>query len=91
MTIGDDVLFAPNVSILTAMHIVDPKLRPKNADYTKAVTIGNNVWVGGGSIINPGVSIGDNSVIASGSVVTNIPDNVVAAGNPCRIIKYLNL
>jgi len=91
VTIGDDVLFAPNVSIFTATHLLDPKLRPKNADYTKAVTLGNNVWVGGGSIINPGVNIGDNSVIGSGSVVTkDIPANVVAVGNPCKIIKYLN-
>lgn len=89
--IGDDVLFAPNVSIFTATHLINPKLRPKNADYTKAVTIGNNVWIGGGAIINPGVSIGDNSVIGSGSVVTkNIPKNVVAVGNPCKIIQYID-
>ena len=89
--IGDDVLFGPNVSIFTATHLLDPQLRPKNADYTKAVTIGNNVWVGGGSIINPGVTIGDNSVIGSGSVVTkNIPANAVAVGNPCKIIKYID-
>lgn len=89
--IGDDVLIAPNVSIFTATHLIDPTLRPKNADYTKAVTIGNNVWIGGGSIINPGVTIGDNSVIGSGSVVTkNVPANVVAAGNPCKIIKYID-
>lgn len=89
--IGDNVLFAPNVSIFTATHLINPKLRPKNADYTKAVTIGNNVWVGGGAIINPGVSIGDNSVIGSGSVVTkNIPANVVAVGNPCKVIKHID-
>jgi len=89
--IGDDVLFGPNVSIFTATHLLDPKLRPKNADYTKSVTIGNNVWVGGGSIINPGVTIGDNSVIGSGSVVTkDIPANAVAVGNPCKIIKYID-
>ena len=89
--IGNDVLFAPNVSIFTATHLVDPDLRPKNADYTKAVTIGNNVWIGGGSIINPGITIGDNSVIGSGSVVTkNIPANVVAVGNPCKILKYID-
>lgn len=88
--IGDDALFGPNVSILTATHLIDPNLRPKNADYTKAVTIGNNVWVGGGCIINPGVTIGDNSVIGSGSVVTkNIPPNVVAVGNPCKILKHV--
>lgn len=89
--IGDDVLCGPNVSIFTATHLLDPELRPKNADYTKAVTIGNNVWVGGGSIINPGVTIGDNSVIGSGSVVTkNIPANVVAVGNPCKILKNID-
>lgn len=86
--IGDDVLIAPDVKILTATHLISPKLRPKNADYTKSVTIGNNVWIGAGSIINPGVTIGDNSVIGSGSVVTkDIPANVVAVGNPCRILK----
>jgi len=89
--IGDDALFGPNVSIFTATHLLDPNLRPKNADYTKAVTIGNNVWVGGGSIINPGVKIGDNCVIGSGSVVTkNIPANAVAVGNPCKVIKYID-
>ena len=89
--IGHDVLCAPNVSIFTATHLIDPKLRPKNADYTKAVTIGNNVWIGGGSIINPGVTIGDNSVIGSGSVVTkDIPANVIAVGTPCRIIKKID-
>lgn len=90
--IGDNVLIAPNVSIFTASHLLDPALRPKNADFTKAVAIGNNVWIGGGSIINPGVTIGDNSVIGSGSVVTkNIPKNVVAVGNPCRVIKAINI
>ena len=89
--IGDNVLIAPNVSIYTATHLLDPKLRPKNADYTKAVTIGNNVWIGGGCIINPGITIGDNSVIGSGSVVTkDIPANVVAVGNPCRILKKID-
>jgi maltose O-acetyltransferase len=91
VTIGDDVLIGPNVSIFTATHLIDPNLRPKNADYTKAVTIGNNVWIGGGSIINPGITIGDNSVIGSGSVVTkNIPANVVAVGNPCKIIQHID-
>jgi len=86
--IGNNVLCAPNVSIFTATHLIDPSLRPKNADYTKSVTIGNNVWIGGGSIINPGVTIGDNSVIGSGSVVCkDIPANVVAVGNPCRVIR----
>ncbi|MFA9397628.1 MAG: sugar O-acetyltransferase [Clostridiaceae bacterium] len=88
--IGDNVLIVPNVSLITATHLIDPKLRPKNADYTKAVTIGNNVWIGCGAIINPGITIGDNSVIGSGSVVTkDIPANVVAVGNPCKIIKII--
>ena len=88
--IGDNVLCAPNVSIFTATHLIDPSLRPKNADYTKAVTVGNNVWIGGGVIINPGITIGDNSVIGSGSVVTkDIPANVVAVGNPCKILKHI--
>ncbi|MBU3156174.1 sugar O-acetyltransferase [Clostridium estertheticum] len=91
VTIGDNVLIAPNVSIFTATHLLDPKWRPKNADYTKAVTIGNNVWIGGGCIINPGITIGDNSVIGSGSVVTkDIPANVVAVGNPCKILKKID-
>lgn len=86
--IGDDVLIGPNVNIFTASHLLNPKLRPKNGDFTKKVTIGNNVWIGGGSIINPGVTIGDNSVIGSGSVVTkDIPANVLAVGSPCRVIK----
>ncbi|MDP4147181.1 MAG: sugar O-acetyltransferase [Bacillota bacterium] len=88
--IGKNVLIAPNVRIYTATHPIDPKLRLEGAEYAKSVTIGDNVWIGGGSIINPGVTIGDNSVIGSGSVVTkDIPANVVAAGNPCRVIKQI--
>lgn len=90
ITFGDDVLIAPNVSFFAAGHPVDPEHR-KNFEYAFPITIGNNVWIGGGSIINPNVSIGDNTVIASGSVVTkDIPANVVAGGNPCKVIREIN-
>lgn len=96
--VGDNVLIAPNVQIYTAFHPLNAKERfgeLKNdgsfefcKTQTAPVVIGNNVWIGGGAIILPGVTIGDNVVIGAGSVVTkDIPDNVVAYGNPCRIIK----
>lgn len=89
--IGNNVLMAPNVQIYTATHPIDPVERLSGKEYALPITIGNNVWVGGGSIICPGVSIGDNVTIGAGSVVTkSIPDNAIAAGNPCRIIKNLS-
>lgn len=88
--IGDNVLFAPNVSIYTAGHPIHPKTRNTAYEYGIHVTIGDNVWVGGNVVISPGVTIGDNVVIGAGSVVTkDIPDNVVAAGNPCRVLKKI--
>ncbi len=88
--IGDNVLLAPNVQIYTATHPIDPTERLTGKEFAKPVTIGNNVWVGGGTIICPGVKIGDNVTIGAGSVVTkDIPDNVVAVGNPCRVIKRI--
>lgn len=88
--IGDNVLLAPYVQIYTATHPLEPKERLTLKEFAKPITIGNNVWIGGGSIICPGVTIGNNSVIGAGSVVTkDIPDNVLAAGNPCKIIKKL--
>ncbi|MBU5483631.1 sugar O-acetyltransferase [Clostridium sp. MSJ-11] len=88
--IGKNVLLAPNVKIFTATHPISPQLRKEGKEYAKPVTIGDNVWIGGGTIINPGVTIGENTVIGSGSVVTkDIPANVVAAGNPCRVIKNI--
>lgn len=88
VTIGDDVLMAPGVQILTATHPVHPAERLSGLEYGKPVTIGNNVWIGGGSIICPGVCIGDNCVIGAGSVVTrDIPGDTVAAGNPARVLK----
>ncbi|GIM27884.1 galactoside O-acetyltransferase [Clostridium polyendosporum] len=90
VTIGDNVLFAPNVSLFTAGHPVHPELRNSGVEYAFPITIGNNVWIGGGVIINAGVTIGDNTVIGSGSVVTkDIPSNVIAAGNPCKIIRAI--
>ena len=88
VTFGDNVLLAPNVSIYTAGHAVNVAQRVAGWEYAYPVTVGHNVWIGGNVVILPGVSIGDNSIIGGGSVVTkDIPANVVAAGNPCRIIK----
>ncbi len=88
--IGKNCLLAPNVAIYTAGHAVDPELRVAMYEYGMPVTIGDNVWIGGSSVICPGVTIGDNSVIGAGSVVTkDIPSGVVAAGNPCRVIRAI--
>ncbi len=86
--IGDDVLCGPYVQIYAASHPVDPAVRRTGLELALPVTIGSNVWIGGGAIICPGVTIGDNTTIGAGSVVTkNIPSNVVAAGNPCRVLR----
>ena len=86
--IGDKVMFGPNVTIATASHPIEPTLRAKGLQYNKDVYIGENSWIGAGVIIVPGVRIGKNTVIGGGSVVTkDIPDNVVAAGNPCRVLR----
>lgn len=86
--VGDKVMFGPNVTIATANHPIEPGLRSKAMQYNKAVHIGENVWVGANTVIVPGVSIGKNSVIGAGSVVTkDIPENVVAVGNPCRVLR----
>ena len=88
--IGDNVFIAPNVGIYAAGHPLDVKTRNSGLEFGKPVTIGNNVWIGGSVVINPGVTIGDNAVIGSGSVVTkDIPANVVAVGNPCRVLKRI--
>ncbi|OOM73654.1 galactoside O-acetyltransferase [Clostridium puniceum] len=88
--IGDNVLFAPNVSIYTAGHPIHPESRNSGYEYGIEVIIGDNVWVGGSVVINPGVKIGNNVVIGSGSVVTkDIPDNVIAVGNPCKVIREI--
>lgn len=89
--IGDNVKIGPNVSIFAAGHPIDPTIRNTGKEFGQEIHIGNNVWIGGNSVINPGVKIGENTVIGSGSIVTkNIPKNVVAAGNPCKIIRKIN-
>lgn len=88
--IGDHTLFGPAVQIYTAMHPLDAELR-RTQEFGKPVRIGSDVWVGGGAIICPGVTIGSRTVIGAGSVVTrDIPDGVFAAGNPCRVIRALS-
>ena len=89
--IGENVMMAPSVKLLTATHPIEFKERNSGLEFAKSITIGDNVWIGGGAIINPGVTIGKNSVIGSGSVVTkDIPENVVAAGNPCKVLKEID-
>lgn len=86
--IGDNVLLAPNVQIYTATHPTDPVERLKGKEFAKPITIGDNVWIGGGAILCPGVKIGNNVTIGAGSVVTkDIPDNVIVGGNPCKVIR----
>lgn len=86
--VGDKVMFGPNVTIATANHPIDAELRGKGYQYNKDVRIGANAWIGGNTVIVPGVTIGENAVIGGGSVVTkDIPANVVAVGNPCRVIR----
>ena len=90
VTIGSRTLFGPNVQIYTATHPIDHKVRASGLEFAKPITIGEDVWVGGSAVICPGVTIGDRSVIGAGSVVTrDIPADVFAAGNPCRVIRHL--
>lgn len=89
--VGDCVKFGPNVVVCTAAHPILPALRRKEYQYNLPVHIASGVWIGAGAIILPGVSIGENSVIGAGSVVTrDIPPNVVAVGNPCRVMRSIN-
>lgn len=90
--IGANCFIAPGVHIYTATHPLNPIERISGAEYGKPVSIGDNVWIGGRAVINPGVNIGNNVVIASGAVVTkDVPDNVVVAGNPAKIIKQIEV
>lgn len=90
ITIGDNCLFGPNVQLYTASHPLEPGKRNSGQELGKPITIGNNVWIGGSSVIIPGVTLGDNVVVAAGAVVTkSFPDNVVVGGNPARIIKTI--
>lgn len=89
--IGENAFIGPNVSIFTACHPIDVEGRNKGIEWAEKVIIGNNVWIGGNVTILPGVTIGDNVVIGAGAVVSrDIPDNVVAAGNPAKIIKQIS-
>lgn len=88
ITIGDNVFFGPRVSLYTAGHPIDAEIRNLELEYGKPISIGSDVWIGGNSIVLPGVAIGSNVVIGAGSVVTrDIPDGVVAVGNPCRVLR----
>ncbi len=90
ITIGQEVQIAPGVHIYTATHPVDAQTRRSGLELAQAVSIEDGVWLGGGTIICPGVSIGENTVVGAGSVVTrSLPPNVVAVGNPCRTIREL--
>lgn len=89
---GDNCMLAPGVHIYTATHPLNPAERNSGKEYAKPVIFGNNVWIGGSAVINPGVKVGDNVVIASGAVVTkDVPDNVVVGGNPAKIIKQIEI
>ena len=88
--VGDYTMFAPNVVVATAGHPILPELRERAFQYNMPVHIGRNCWIGAGALIMPGVTIGDNTVIGAGSVVTrDIPSNVVAVGNPCRVMREI--
>lgn len=89
--IGDNVMFGPNVTIATASHPIDPQLRSKGYQFNMPVYIGNNVWIGSGAVIMLGIKIGENSIIGAGSIVTkDIPPNVIAVGNPCRVMRVIS-
>lgn len=89
--VGDYTMFGPNVILATAGHPILPELRQEAYQYNMTVHIGKNCWLGAGVIVLPGVTIGDNTVIGAGSVVTkDIPSNVVAVGNPCRVLREIN-
>lgn len=87
---GDNVLLGPRVSIFSAGHPTDAEIRNTGLEFGKPITVGNNVWIGGGAIINGGVTIGDNAVIGAGAVVTkDVPDNTIAVGNPARVLRQI--
>jgi maltose O-acetyltransferase len=90
ITIGDDVQIGPNVQLLTPTHPVDPEPRRAKWEAAEPITIGDNVWLGGGAIVLAGVTIGENTVVGAGAVVTrDLPANVVAVGNPARVVRSL--
>mgnify|MGYP001627978573 CR=1 FL=1 len=90
ITIGDDVQIGPNVQLLTAIHPLEPERRREKWESARPITISNNVWLGGGVIVCPGVTIGENTVVGAGTVVVrDLPANVVAVGNPARVVRHL--
>ncbi|MGY3750132.1 sugar O-acetyltransferase [Vagococcus acidifermentans] len=90
IVIGDNVMLGPRVHLLTPGHPIDAGVRTRGLEFGKAIHIGDNVWIGGNVTVNPGVTIGSNSIIGSGSVVTkDVPENVIAAGNPARVIRHI--
>ena len=91
ITIGDDVQIGPSVQLLTPTHPVEPEPRRQKWEAAEPITIGDNVWLGGGAIVLPGVSIGANTVVGAGAVVTrDLPADVVAVGNPARVVRRLD-
>ena len=89
--VGDYTMIGPNVTIATAGHQILPELREKGYQYNMEVHIGKNCWLGSGVVVLPGVTIGDNVVVGAGSIVTkDLPSNVVAVGNPCRVLREMN-
>lgn len=89
--VGDNTMFGPNVTVATAGHPILPELRAKAYQFNMPVHIGKNCWIGAGAVIVPGICIGDNTVIGAGSIVTkDIPANVVAVGNPCRVLREIS-
>ena len=90
VTIGDDCFIGPNVSIYTACHSTDPVERNSRQEWARPVTIGHNVWIGGSVTILPGVTVGDNSIVGAGAVVTkDVPANVIVVGNPARVLRQI--
>ncbi|NGM16542.1 acetyltransferase [Eggerthellaceae bacterium zg-893] len=91
ITVGDNVMLGPRVVLCTATHPIDAATRRSGLEMARPIRIGNDVWIGANAVVNPGVVIGDRTVIGSGSVVTrDVPSDVVAAGNPCRVIRKLD-
>lgn len=90
ITVGADVLIGPNVQLLTPTHPIDPEKRRAGWEAAEPITIGDNVWLGGGVIVCPGVTIGENTVVGAGAVVSrDLPANVVAVGNPAKVVKEI--
>lgn len=88
--IGDDCMIGPGCHIATSIHPISPRLRRKKLQYNKPVRLGNNVWLGAGAIILPGVTIGDNSIVGAGSVVTHdVPSDTIVVGNPAKVLRKI--